>query len=57
MKAMILVGSLLIGAGVATFQAYNAGFTSGAIGTSVINGLFAAAIVGWVGMKFLYKEK
>jgi hypothetical protein len=56
MKTKVLVGSLVIGVLITGFPAYNAGFTPVSIGEWFVNSLFATAILGFLGMKFLVNE-
>ncbi len=56
MKLLILGASILIGILLTIAPAYNAGFTSDALAQWLMNAAFVAALVGWAGMKFLYKK-
>lgn len=56
MRLMIFGASILIGVLLTIAPAYNAGFTSDALGQWLVNATFVAALVGWAGMKFFYKK-
>ena len=56
MKFAVLLGSLLIGVLLTGLPAYHAGFTAASIGEWFFNALFVAAILGFLGMKFLLNE-
>ncbi len=56
MKLAVLLGSLIIGLLVTGLPAYNAGFTPASIGEWLFNALFVAAILGFLGMKFLLND-
>ncbi len=57
MKLKIFLGSLLIGAIATVAPAYSAGFTPASIGEWFFNTLFATAILGFLGVKFLLKDE
>lgn len=57
MKYLIFAASLAIGALVSVGPAYNAGFSPDSLSKWLMNGLFVAAIVGWIGIKFFYNKK
>ena len=56
-KIMVFLGSLLLGALLAGVTAYTAGFTAEAIRDWIFNGLFATAIIGFIGVKVFVKNE
>ena len=57
MKLKIFLGSLIIGAVATVAPAYSAGFTAASIGEWFFNTLFATAILGFLGTRFLLKDE
>jgi len=56
-KVKIFLGSLFLGALLAGIPAFYAGFTSESIRDWIFNGLFATAIIGFIGVKMFVKNE
>lgn len=56
MKVKILLGSLFIGVAITAIPAFNAGFSPSSVAEWFFNALFATAILGFIGMKFIAND-
>lgn len=56
-RTMLFLATLFIGGLLTLPAAYMAGFTDEALSNWAFNSLFAAAVLGFIGSKFIFNDK